>query len=233
MPTSLGGNLAPHEHDTATEIVSLLSKVVRSRAGVLLQGGEEIVAARIDAVHLGPPHLSVTCLAAFEAVERALKSETLQLRAEAGLARLEFTVLGREVYALGSEGEISVPLPKQLIRFDRRVHYRCVLPSGLGVRCEVDHPSGSIESYEAYDISLGGVGLKLNAACLSLKVGDQVRNCRIRLPGYAPFSVGLEIRCLTTGGPPSEGGVARVGCQFLGRTLALESAIQSLMALCH
>ena len=218
-----------HAHDSLVDIVGLLSRVVRSSPDIQLVGDENSLTGRIEAVHLGPPHLTVVCYESAESVERALQSKTVQLRARTGAARLEFTVAGNDVYSLGCDGEIVVPMPKQLIRFDRRAHYRGSLPSGLYVTCAVPIRGVALAAQRAHDISLGGIGLTFGPGLPAFKTGDVMRECTIHLPGFDPFTIDLEIRCLAD--VSAEGGV-RLGCRFLGGSPAFESAVRAILAQC-
>jgi c-di-GMP-binding flagellar brake protein YcgR len=161
-----------------------------------------------------------------------LASDAVHFAAQFESARLEFTVAGNKLRIQGDEGLLRVELPTQLLRFDRRAHYRGKLRPDAGASCEVGADHRSVRVFAVHDISVGGIGLSFAGAPENLLVGGVLRDCLVKLPGIESFSVDLEIRCLSEDAQREDGRFLRLGCKFLNLAPSAAEAVSRFASCC-
>jgi c-di-GMP-binding flagellar brake protein YcgR len=126
---------------------------------------------------------------------------------------------------VGQEMLFRVPMPRELLRLQRREYYRLVTSVINPVKCLVNTGSGLLESV-VVDISIGGVGVLAYPEDGRLKAGETFHGCRITLPGTGEFAVGLNV-CTTFEITLKNGRLThRAGCQFIDLPASVETAIQ-------
>jgi c-di-GMP-binding flagellar brake protein YcgR len=138
---------------------------------------------------------------------------------------IQFSSGGIESAKLGQEDLFRVPMPKELLRLQRREYYRLVTSVINPVKCLINTGAGLMESV-VVDISIGGVGVLSYPEVGSLKAGETYHGCRITLPGTGEFAVGLKV-CTTFEITLKNGRLThRAGCQFIDLPASVETAIQ-------
>jgi c-di-GMP-binding flagellar brake protein YcgR len=90
-----------------------------------------------------------------------------------------------------------IPMPRWLVRVQRREHYRIATPITKPLICTIPLPQrgpGVQAETIVLDISGGGVALMDNHGALGFQVGERYDDCRIGLPEAGTLSVSLEVR---------------------------------------
>jgi len=130
-----------------------------------------------------------------------------------------------EAEMLGHEPVFRVPMPRELLRLQRREYYRLVTSVINPVKCLINTSNGLMESV-VVDISIGGVGVLAYPEVGSLKAGETYHGCRITLPGAGEFAIGLSV-CTTFEITLKNGRLThRAGCRFIDLPASVETAIQ-------
>jgi c-di-GMP-binding flagellar brake protein YcgR len=114
-----------------------------------------------------------------------------------------------------SRPAFRIPLPRRLLRMQRRSAPRMQPPASRPATCLVPVPGelGRYESVRVLDISIGGVALLAPPVLFEL-VRDQVlRDCYLDLPDVGQVNVELRVRYMDAW--PGEGGGRRCGCEFV------------------
>ncbi len=138
---------------------------------------------------------------------------------------IQFSSHGMESARLGQEKLFRVPIPRELLRLQRREYYRLVTSVVNPVKCLINTGSGLLESI-VVDISIGGVGVLAYPEDGRLKAGEVFHGCRISLPGAGEFAVGLNV-CTTFEITLKNGRLThRAGCRFIDLPPSVETAIQ-------
>jgi c-di-GMP-binding flagellar brake protein YcgR len=138
---------------------------------------------------------------------------------------IQFSSAKIEATKLGQEAVFRVPLPRELLRLQRREYYRLVTSVINPVKCLINTGTGLMESV-VVDISIGGVGVLAYPEEGRLKAGETFHGCRITLPGTGEFAVGLNV-CTTFEITLKNGRLThRAGCQFIDLPASVETAIQ-------
>jgi len=138
---------------------------------------------------------------------------------------IQFSSAKIEPTMLGKEPLFRVPIPREILRLQRREYYRLVTSVINPVKCLINTGSGLLESV-VVDISIGGVGVLAYSEDGRLKAGKSFHGCRITLPGSGEFAVGLNV-CTTFEITMKNGRLThRAGCQFIDLPPSVETAIQ-------
>lgn len=121
-------------------------------------------------------------------------------------------------------------VPAHVLRLQRREYYRLTAPVSHPLRCvmPLPQPDGSTLWHEAriLDISAGGVAIVAPPSGMEFGAEMSFPGCRIELPDSAPMTVTLKVRNLFRVTQRNGTDVVRAGCQFVGLTAAMDTAIQ-------
>jgi flagellar brake protein len=127
---------------------------------------------------------------------------------------IQFSSAGVTAARLGQEAVFRVPMPREMLRMQRREYYRLVTSVINPVKCLINTSAGLMESV-VVDISIGGVGVLAYPEVGRLKAGEVYHGCRITLPGIGEFAVGLSV-CTTFEIILKNGRLThRAGCRFI------------------
>jgi c-di-GMP-binding flagellar brake protein YcgR len=145
--------------------------------------------------------------------------------------KVQFSVPGAATAAHAGRTALSVPLPAQVLRLQRRAAVRA-RTNGRGATCRIPVP-GSCRGYEevqVLDIGTGGVALLAGPGRFGRPIGAQLDACRLNLPGVGGAEVGLRVRHAESTASGSGGYVC--GCEFVQLTPAVRAMIGRYVALC-
>jgi c-di-GMP-binding flagellar brake protein YcgR len=111
-----------------------------------------------------------------------------------------------------------MPLPRKLLRLQRRDYYRLVTPETEALKCVIrplPDKEHIREEVTVMDISIGGVALVCEEAGVELTPGKVYENCEIDLPGVGTISTTIEVK--NTFEITDRGGNVkrRAGCVFV------------------
>jgi c-di-GMP-binding flagellar brake protein YcgR len=126
---------------------------------------------------------------------------------------------------MGEEAVFRLPIPKEMLRLQRREYYRLGTSVINPVRCAINTPHGLIDTV-VVDISIGGMGILSYEGAGLLLPGNSYHGCRVTLPGIGEFAVSLTVRS-TFDLTLKNGRVThRAGCQFIDLHPSVETEIQ-------
>ena len=123
----------------------------------------------------------------------------------------------------------KIPLPRWVVRIQRREHYRIATPITKPLICTIPLPKRG-EGVQAetivLDISGGGVALMDNHDALGFEVGETFEQCRIVLPEAGTLVISLEVR--NAFDTPLKNGLSfrRCGCRFTDLKPSSENLVQ-------
>ena len=126
---------------------------------------------------------------------------------------------------IGKEAVFRVPMPKELLRLQRREYYRLGTSVVNPLKCMVNTSDGLMETV-VMDLSIGGVGVLSFQNGGRIKAGELYQGCRLALPGTGEFALSLAVR--TTFDVTLKNGriTHRAGCEFIDLPPSVETAIQ-------
>ena len=126
---------------------------------------------------------------------------------------------------------LCTPIPQNLIRLQRREHYRVSTPVINPWRCAIPVPSEygqgfNTESVVLINISAGGIAVIDEKKLLNTTIGLVYKNCRIDIPGAKPIFTSLEVRNSLDQTLPNGKAVRRIGLMFIDLPKAMLTTIQ-------
>jgi c-di-GMP-binding flagellar brake protein YcgR len=128
-----------------------------------------------------------------------------------------------------SDGGIAlykISIPKNMIRIQRREHFRLRLDAGLMVPVTVPRLEGDSANGEAFDLSAGGVGAFMNTNNIPSR-GQVLTEVSISLPQSPSFKTNLEIRFARVDDIHH---MLRIGGRFIGLNRNQERLIEHFLA---
>lgn len=115
---------------------------------------------------------------------------------------------------------LIAPLPKQMLRLQRREFFRVETPRISPVRCQLAQrrPSGvQVHDLPLFDISGGGMALIGNVELADqFSLGELFTECRLEIPGESVLSVNLRVREVLKIETINGDHQLRLGCEFVG-----------------
>lgn len=163
--------------------------------------------------------------------QQILSSEQHTFHGHPGGIPVQFAT-GRAVETSHEGGKaFAVPLPKVLIRLQRREHFRIEISRAKPLLFSGRLPGGELLKASAHDISVSGLGLDCEHLPPGLDVDQQLSNCRFMLPGESrEFFFAATIRRIVEQQRPNGAHYWRIGLQFDQLTPGDESRIQRYIA---
>lgn len=158
----------------------------------------------------------------------ALKSGSLVCITQLDKVKIQFPFeqLKRTLY----EGfpALVAPLPKSLLRLQRREYYRLTTPVADTVICAIPLDEDGPRTVEAkvLDISGGGVAVLVPPSTDGFQPDTQYHKCRLELPEFGIVEASLRIRNVFRFTNPKGVEMLRAGCQFSDLPTSMANAIQ-------
>lgn len=143
--------------------------------------------------------------------------------------RYQFTSGRARETTLGGDRVFAVPLPRALLRLQRREYYRLALPMVKPYICRIRRGTPQEKPLPLHDISVGGVGV-LSPEPLDYEPLERLENCWIDLRDSGVLAVTLEVRYFQTIENKAGKTHWHMGCQFIGLSSLNETLIQRFMA---
>jgi c-di-GMP-binding flagellar brake protein YcgR len=138
---------------------------------------------------------------------------------------IQFTAQDIQPDRLGAEPVFRFPIPRELLRLQRREYYRLGTSVINPVRCAIHTPQGFLDTV-VVDISIGGLGILSYEGANLLHPGESFHGCRITLPGTGDFAVSLTVRSIFDLTLKNGRVTHRAGCQFIDLPPSVETEIQ-------
>ena len=143
--------------------------------------------------------------------------------------RLQFSVGPGKETRFGGERVFAVPLPKSLLRLQRREVFRLALPSAKPYTCGIRRGKPDEILLPMHDLSIGGIGIHAQQE-LDYSPLEKLENCWLDLGDSGMLQVTLEVRYLRPLESRSGKPLWHLGCRFVDLPPAAETQIQRFMA---
>ncbi|HEY8606493.1 MAG TPA: flagellar brake protein [Noviherbaspirillum sp.] len=227
-------DVSPYQVHSRREIVSLLRAMHERNQLVSMQadGGADAVVTSV---------LDVDEEAGLVVIDRAPSNLLNQRLLDSDNVSFE-TVLDniRIMFFADKVGEclydnlpaLYIAIPSNLIRLQRREHFRVPTPVASPLRCTIQIPpddngtGGTSVVVTLKDISGGGIGVVDEKKLLDNTIGRVYKDCRIDLPSSGPVVCTLQVRNshdlqLSTGKS-----IRKLGCMFVDLPKPMVAAVQ-------
>lgn len=174
-------------------------------------------------------HLDLDCGADAEMNARLTCGRPVNLDTSHDGVRVQFSVPALQRVAFAGACVLRAPLPRELLRLQRRAYYRLATSLANPIKCRIDTGQGLVEA-TVVDLSVGGVGILAYPPMAPLEVGRTYPNCHLSLPGLEAFTLSLTVRCLFEITLRNGRRSHRAGCQFTDLPPGMEAELQRIVS---
>jgi c-di-GMP-binding flagellar brake protein YcgR len=163
--------------------------------------------------------------------QRLLDSEHVTFETVLDSIRILFFAEGMQECMYEGLPALCTPIPKSVIRLQRREHYRVPTPVATPLRCAIpmlnEDSQGTTTVFVVLkNISGGGIGVIDEKKQLDNTIGVIYKNCRIEIPGGPPVVCSLQVRNSLDQKLPSGKDVRRIGFMFVDLAKPMLTTIQ-------
>ncbi len=213
------------------EIVFVLKKIMQNRQMVTayLNGGTEFALTSLLDVSSEDGELILDMASDAALNKKLLAAEKVLFVTSHDQVKVKLRA--NEISEVRHEGRpaLRIPMPRTLVRIQRREHYRIATPITKPLICALPMPNrgaGAQAETILLDISIGGIALMDNHGDANFEIGSQFENCRIGLPEVGTLVVTLEV-CNSHETPLKNGlTFRRCGCRFVNLQPQAENLVQ-------
>lgn len=222
--------LNPYRVTSRREVIALLRSIGERNQLVrmLINHGNDTVVTSILKIDEGNNTVLLDCAPTAIMNQRILDSEKLSFETVLENIRILFKSSAAVRCTYQNLPAFIIPLPKNVIRLQRREFYRVPTPLSNPIRCTVPFKSeDQIISVETtlHNISGGGVSIVDEKKLIDPTLGRIYDNCRIDLPGGA-VTVALQMRNLIEVTLTNGKSIHRLGCAFIDPSNGTLGAVQ-------
>ena len=225
-------DLAQYKIYSRREIVSLLRAMNEKNQLVSMRadGSDNVVTSILEVDEVSD--LVVIDRAPSRIVnQRLLESEHVTFETVLDSIRILFFADGMQECLYEGQPALCTPIPKSVIRLQRREHYRVPTPVASPLRCSVPVPNEDGQGVTTVfvilkNISGGGIGVIDEKKQLDNTIGVVYKNCRIEIPGGPPVVASLQVRNSFDQKLPSGKDVRRVGFMFVDLPKPMLATVQ-------
>lgn len=216
------------------EITYVLRDLVRTPAlaSVHFSGGRDLLLTPLLAVDTTNSEIVFDSSSAEEINRGVLQASKLLFTSSQDKVKIRFSTPSARRVTMDGRDAFAAPIPEAMLRLQRRDYYRARAPLARPVKCifALDAQDGRREvETRLHDISEGGVAVTTQPGALAAHIGARYSSCRIALPDAGNLVVTLEVRSILDMPLLNGKSAQRLGCQFVGLSVAASSLIQRYM----
>lgn len=133
-------------------------------------------------------------------------------------AKVQFQCPHIDVTIFASLPAFFIPLPKQMIRLQRRDFFRLPISSDSPLKCTIPHSKNdesSPKEITIMDISIGGIALTCTGNNVRLETGETYQDCQIELPDVGILTVSIMVKNLFDVTAYNGAAIKHAGCEFI------------------
>ncbi|MFP4607035.1 MAG: flagellar brake protein [Thiohalospira sp.] len=162
------------------------------------------------------------------AEERMLESREVLFDTKHNNVTVQFTANSVEPARMQGEPVFLIPMPKELLRLQRRQAFRAPVPRATEdpVTCSFTDRHGEIRTLNMADLSIGGIGLVDEQCEVEVEKFATLPGSIIHLQDMGEITVELEVRNVFDTTLPNGREVRRIGCRFTKLNNNTEAILQ-------
>jgi c-di-GMP-binding flagellar brake protein YcgR len=161
---------------------------------------------------------------------RALAAERVQCVTLLNHIRIQFALSGLSSGQEQSHPALTAPIPKEMLRLQRREFFRLKVPLAHEVTCLLqaeDLARKPVQvSVRVIDIGGGGIAITMAPNAAELVIGGELPACRLNLPDGEPIELKLEVRNISRQIQRNGVETLRVGLRFAALPRTAEARVQ-------
>lgn len=154
-----------------------------------------------------------------------LRAERLTFVGFVDEVKVQFASSRPPVSDRGPAGSFVVPVPRRLLRLERRATARVRAGDGRAAVCRIPLPGGhgERETLRVIDVSAGGIALLALPARFAPEVGAEFEDCHLDLPGVGGATVSLRVRHVAI--QDGDRQAKCCGCEFVRMTPGVQGML--------
>lgn len=177
---------------------------------------------------LGASNLDSENRAALESKDAIFVSSHYQVR-------VQFSASKVETAHHNDQNALYIPLPKSILRMQRRDYFRLPTPFQNPLQCVITTSDPQVippeQQVTIMDISVGGVALVCEEHNIELLPGNIYPNCQIELPDVGTLTASIKVKNSFEVLAPDGSTQKRAGCEFQKLDGASEIMLQRFISL--
>lgn len=213
------------------EITQILSAIMRKGALITASpGGDDFFLTSIVAIDEHNDSLLLECGREQQENQKVLANQ--RLLCSTALDKIKIQFLCENIEIVGSDRELSfkMPLPSEMLRLQRREHFRMAIPMSSPVKCTISsldpaQPLPAKVELNVHDISGGGLAVVTPPELFTPELGVQY-SCVIGLPGSSGLRAVIQARNAFMINLPNGKVTQRSGFAFVRPAESLLATIQ-------
>lgn len=225
-------DLSRYQIGSHREIVGLLRQTQRRNQLIRMSGNSETASALTAILDVDDNEgiVIVDCASTATANQRLLESEPVHFETVLDNIRVLFSVHKLESCEYEGRPALYFAMPENVIRLQRREHYRVFAPVAKPVRCTIpirDEESGTFTTAigTLFNVSGGGLSITDEKKLIPGDIGEVFESCQIDIPG-SPIVVALQLMNSQDITLANRKQVRRLGFMFVDPSNATQTAIQ-------
>lgn len=199
-----------------------------SQITVFFNEGKDMLLTTLAAV--ADDHLILDYGPSSETNRKALEVDRHFCVAALDKVRIQFILRGFTAVEHAGHTAFRCALPEEVLRLQRREHYRLNTPLVRPLRCVMTMPLPDDETHQhmahVFDISGGGLGITAPDEAVPFEVGMEIPGCRIDLPEVGIVTATLQVCSIYYVTLRSGATVRRAGCKFVGLSMPMSTLVQ-------
>jgi flagellar brake protein len=215
------------------EIISILRALSNHNQLVRMQvdNGSEAIMTSVLGVEEDSNLVVVDCARSATVNQKIAAGRRFSFDTSIESIRILFSAEKMDLCEYDGREAFMLPLPKSVVRLQRREYYRVATPVVNPVRCtiriqnEEDKPA-QLLAFPLQNVSGGGIGIIDENKVLDDTIGRVYKDCKIDLPGGTLVIASLEIRNSFEVKLSNGKTIRRIGCLFVDLPSAMLSAVQ-------
>ena len=172
---------------TAREIQALLEANQRQHASLILRVDDDAQGWPAQWVSLSDTQLTLRLLAPVRPLDAVMQASRLVADTAINQIKVQFALTEASVRRYGADVYIDAPLPLDVLRLQRRDHYRLKLGRAGSLHCQLELWLSDGRGHrhrvqvQVQDLSSGGVGFVMDASQPELAPGTRLDDCQLML----------------------------------------------------
>lgn len=161
--------------------------------------------------------------------QRALKATGITFVAAHERIKIQFSAESLRKVRHHNRDAFSIPLPRALLRLQRREYFRIVTPLARPLKCAIPPQGkgvGAPTEATVADISCGGVALVGCSVPAGVEKGMRLRGCQIQLPDAGAITADLLIKSTFEVVHRNGSRHLHAGCEFINMPERVRASIQ-------
>ena len=144
----------------------------------------------------------------------ALKADKFNVFTLLNRVEIQFVCHDIEKIKFDGKSAFRARIPENLLRLQKREHYRIDMPTNRLLKCKVPLPEGDYSEVVLQNISRGGMAVLDPDHKIDFESGADYRGCLLELPGIGATKLDLRVKSVSEIIQSGGGKCLRAGLQF-------------------